>query len=190
MLFVCVNGNLLVSDIYLIFSRLLSSIRSHMKFRIAQHFYFSFLNRRFILGISKLCPLSLYQWKGQSLNIDSLDYFKEAFWYVMYSTPWVTKLRPIQNKLLCWEIGWCGLSWLAWIFKSNFHCLIRPYLEKLFSKSLMKLGDRLMTSKSERQRTSGPQKGQSLILFTVRDVTDRAHASSICPSVKILLQML
>ena len=86
MLFVCVNGNLLVSDIYLIFSRLLSSIRSHMKFRIAQHFYFLFLNRRFILGISKLCPLSLYQWKGQSLNIDSLDYFKEAFWYVTYST--------------------------------------------------------------------------------------------------------
>ena len=90
---------------------------------------------------------------------------------------------PNQNKLLCWEIGWCGLSWLAWIFKSNFHCLIRPYLEKLFSKSLMKLGDGLMTSKSERQRTSGPQKGQSLILFTVRNVTDRAHASSICPLV-------
>ena len=65
---------------------------------------------------------------------------------------------PNQNKLLCWEIGWCGLSWLAWIFKSNFHCLIRPYLEKLFSKSLMKLGDGLMTSKSECQRTSGPQK--------------------------------
>ena len=83
------------------------------------------------------------------------------------------------------------LGCLGWpeFLKSNFHCLIKPYLGKLFSKSLMKLGDGLMTSKSERQRTSGPQKGQSLILFTVRDVTDRAHASSICPSVKILLQM-
>ena len=71
---------------------------------------------------------------------------------------WGKSSLPNQTKLLCWEIGWCGLSWLAWIFKSNFHCFIRPYLEKLFSKSLMKLGDGLMTSKSERQRTSGPQK--------------------------------
>ena len=82
---------------------------------------------------------------------------------------------PKQNKLLCWEIGWCGLSWLAWILKSNFHCHIRPYLEKLFSKSLMKLGDRLMTSKSERQ---GLKKGQSLILCTVVNlIWDRRETS-------------
>ena len=80
---------------------------------------------------------------------------------------------PNQNKLLCWEIGWCGLSWLAWIFKSNFHCLIRPYLEKLFSKSLMKLGDRLMTSKSERQRTSGPQKRSKTDFMYCRKFTLR-----------------
>ena len=80
---------------------------------------------------------------------------------------------PNQNKLLCWEIGWCGLSWLAWIFKSNFHFLIRPYLEKLFSKSLMKLGDRLMTSKSERQRTSGPQKRSKTDFMYCRKFTLR-----------------
>ena len=33
----------------------------------------------------------------------------------------------------CWEMGWCEL--LAWIFKSNFQCHIRPYLEKSFGKN-------------------------------------------------------
>ena len=41
----------------------------------------------------------------------------------------------------------------------------------------------LSVSKLERQATSGPQKGQSLILFTVHNVTDCILASSIYPSV-------
>ena len=65
--------------------------------------------------------------------------------------------KPKQTSLLGNWLMWAVLAGLNFL-KSNFHCLIRPYLEKLFGKSLMKLGDGLMTSKSERQRTSGPQK--------------------------------
>ena len=49
-------------------------------------------------------------------------------------------------------------NWTALNFEVNFRPLIQWDSRGLFSKSLMKLGDRLMTSKSERQRTSGPQK--------------------------------
>ena len=49
-------------------------------------------------------------------------------------------------------------NWTALNFEVNFRPLIQWDSRGLFSKSLMKLDDRLMTSKSERQRTSGPQK--------------------------------
>ena len=45
----------------------------------------------------------------------------------------------------------------------------------------------LSVSKLERQATSGPQKGQSLILFTVHNITDCILASSIYPSVGWIL---
>ena len=49
-------------------------------------------------------------------------------------------------------------NWTALNFEVNFRPLIQWDSRGLFSKSLMKLDDRLMISKSERQRTSGPQK--------------------------------
>ena len=37
---------------------------------------------------------------------------------------------------------------------------------------------------------SGPQKGRSLILLTVRNITDRTNATLICPSVVVMKGVL
>ena len=61
-------------------------------------------------------------------------------------------------------------NWTALNFEVNFRPLIQWDSRGLFSKSLMKLGDRLMTSKSERQRTSGPQKRSKVLFYVLSQI--------------------
>ena len=61
-------------------------------------------------------------------------------------------------------------NWTALNFEVNFRPLIQWDSRGLFSKSLMKLDDRLMTSKSERQRTSGPQKRSKVWFYVLSQI--------------------
>ena len=63
-------------------------------------------------------------------------------------------------------------NWTALNFEVNFRPLIQWDSRGLFSKSLMKLGDRLMTSKLERQ-TSGPLKRAKFDFMNCRKSTLR-----------------
>ena len=87
--------------------------------------------------------------------------------YIIHTVLLETDVRRSDFVVIFFQLT---QNWTALNFEVNFRPLIQWDSRGLFSKSLMKLGDLLMTSKSERQRTSGPQKRSKVLFYVLSQI--------------------
>ena len=150
MLFVCVNGNLLVSDIYLIFSRLLSSIRSHMKFRIAQHFYFFISQQTLYFGNFQIVPPLALSMKGSVTKHWQFGLFQRG-----------VLICNVQHELCC-QCHTGGWYFWTWINKPK-STLIYNYRKKIVNVLLNQWSHVQMCFLDQRDVTRIPEKWRNVI---------------------------